>query len=138
MTGWRIRWQWFVGILVVRGARDPICNEGWAGELRLGGLVVVPDVAHSLVFTSPHALFEARRGFIERPAPQRVAHRGLQRQGGAIVYSAVEGLEFVAAIEERRCTDSMSGSLFAYSVEVRLDGRNYTGCVAHNPAMPAP
>jgi uncharacterized membrane protein len=72
------------------------------------------------------------------PAPQRVAHRGLQRQGGAIVYSAVEGLEFVAAIEERRCTDSMSGSLFAYSVEVRLDGRNYTGCVAHNPAMPAP
>jgi len=72
------------------------------------------------------------------PPPQRTVHGGLVRQGGAIVYSASEGPELVAVIDERRCVDSMSGSLFAYSIEVRNEGRSYAGCVAHNPAMPAP
>jgi len=70
--------------------------------------------------------------------PQRAGHGGLLRQGGSIAYAAAEGAEFVAVIYERRCVDSMSGSLFAYSVEVRSDGRTYAGCAAHNPAMPAP
>lgn len=72
-------------------------------------------------------------------APQRGAHGGLSRQdGGTVTYAAAEGPEFMAVIEERRCVDSLSGSLFAYSVEVRSDGRSYSGCAAHNPAMPAP
>lgn len=70
--------------------------------------------------------------------PQRTGHGGLLRQGGSIAYAATEGTEFVAVIDERRCVDPLSGSLFAYSVEVRSEGRTYAGCVAHNPAMPAP
>lgn len=70
--------------------------------------------------------------------PQRAGHGGLVRQGGSIAYAATEGTGVVAVIDERRCVDSMSGSLFAYSVEVRSEGRTYAGCVAHNPAMPAP
>ncbi len=72
-------------------------------------------------------------------APQRGAHGGLSRQdGGTVTYAAAEGPEFMAVIEERRCVDSLSGSLFAYSVEVRSEGRSYSGCAAYNPAMPAP
>lgn len=71
-------------------------------------------------------------------APLRAVHGGLLRQGDAIAYAAVDGPELVATINERRCVDSMSGSLFAYSIEVRSEGRSYMGCVAHNPAMPAP
>lgn len=70
--------------------------------------------------------------------PRRAGHGGLLRQGGSIAYAASEGTEFDAVIYERRCVDSMSGSLFAYSVEVRSEGRTYAGCAAHNPAMPAP
>ena len=71
--------------------------------------------------------------------PQRGAHGGPSRQdGGTVTYAAAEGPEFLAVIEERRCVDSLSGSLFAYSVEVRSEGRSYVGCAAHNPAMPAP
>lgn len=58
--------------LVVRGARDPICNQGWAErvarELRHGELALIPDVAHTLVFTSPKELFQTSRGFIDRAA----------------------------------------------------------------------
>jgi len=71
--------------------------------------------------------------------PQRGPHGGLVRQDGGIVsYAATEGPELLAVIEERRCVDAMSGSLFAYAVEVRSEGRSYSGCAAHNPAMPAP
>jgi len=28
--------------------------------------------------------------------------------------------------------------LFAYTVEVRSEGRAFVGCAVHNPAMPAP
>lgn len=70
-------------------------------------------------------------------APVR-AHRGPLRQGGTVAYAATEGTEFTVLIDERRCVDSMSGSLFAYSVGIRSEGRSYTGCIAHNPAMPAP
>lgn len=70
--------------------------------------------------------------------PLRVPHGGLARQGGSVTYAGIEGLEISAVIDERRCVDSMSGSLFAYSVEVRSEGRTYIGCAAHNPAMPAP
>lgn len=70
--------------------------------------------------------------------PLRVPHGGLARQGGSVTYASIEGLEISVVIDERRCVDSMSGSLFAYSVEVRSEGRTYIGCAAHNPAMPAP
>ncbi len=70
--------------------------------------------------------------------PQRAPHAGLVRQGGSISYAATEGPELSVMLDERRCIDSMSGALFAYSVEVRTEGRTYIGCAAHNPAMPAP
>jgi uncharacterized membrane protein len=44
----------------------------------------------------------------------------------------------VILIDERRCIDSQSGSLFAYSIQVRSEGRTMVGCAAHNPGMPAP
>ncbi len=69
---------------------------------------------------------------------QREAHGGLQRDGASLVYATTEGVEFRVTIEERRCVDSLSGSLFAYRVEVRSEGKSLAGCGAHNPAMPAP
>jgi uncharacterized membrane protein len=68
----------------------------------------------------------------------RVPHGGLEKQGAVITYVAAEGPEFQVSIDERRCIDSQSGSVFAYAVEVRSEGRSYAGCAAHNPAMPAP
>jgi uncharacterized membrane protein len=72
------------------------------------------------------------------PPAQRVPHGGLQKQGSTIAYVAADGAEFTAVIDERRCVDSQSGSLFAYSVEIKSEGRSFAGCAAHNPAMPAP
>jgi uncharacterized membrane protein len=73
------------------------------------------------------------------PALLRSAHGGLSRSGGAgVSYVGVDDPGFVAVFEERRCVDALSGSLFAYAVEVRSEGRSYVGCAAHNPAMPAP
>ncbi len=72
-------------------------------------------------------------------APLRNAHGGLSRPGGGSVsYTAADDPGFVATFEERRCVDPLSGSLFAYTVDVRSEGRSYAGCAAHNPAMPAP
>lgn len=68
----------------------------------------------------------------------RVPHGGLQKDGGTVSYVATDGPDLVVAISERRCVDSQSGSLFAYAVEVKSEGRTYAGCAAHNPAMPAP
>ncbi|MBL6616246.1 MAG: hypothetical protein ISP49_06385 [Reyranella sp.] len=69
---------------------------------------------------------------------QRVAHTGAQRQDGTIMYTAAEAPEPVILIDERRCVDSQSGSLFAYSIQIKNEGRAMAGCAAHNPAMPAP
>lgn len=72
-------------------------------------------------------------------AVPRTPHGGLQKEGAAIVYAGTEGPpDLTVTITERRCIDSQSGSLFAYAVEVKSEGRTYAGCAAHNPAMPAP
>lgn len=72
------------------------------------------------------------------PSAQRVPHGGLQRQDGTIIYTATDGPEPAILIDERRCVDSQSGSLYAYSVQIRSEGRTLLGCASHNPAMPAP
>ena len=69
---------------------------------------------------------------------QRVPHGGPQRSGGGLEYASADGTDLLVTIDERRCIDNQSGSLFAYVVEVRSEGRTYPGCAAHNPAMPAP
>lgn len=69
---------------------------------------------------------------------QRVPHGGPQKSGGGIEYASTDGTDLLVTIDERRCIDNQSGSLFAYVVEVRSEGRTYPGCAAHNPAMPAP
>jgi uncharacterized membrane protein len=77
-------------------------------------------------------------GLLGGTPTQRVAHGGPQRQDGSIMYQSAEGPEPVVLINEQRCVDSQSGSLFAYSVQVRTEGRTLVGCAAHNPSMPAP
>ncbi len=54
------------------------------------------------------------------------------------MYQSTEGAEPVILITEQRCVDSQSGSLFAYYVQIRSEGRSLVGCAAHNPSMPAP
>lgn len=56
--------------LVVRGQIDPICHEEWAEEVAYGipngRIVLIPKVAHTLVFTAPEQLANvARQFFIE-------------------------------------------------------------------------
>jgi 2-hydroxy-6-oxonona-2,4-dienedioate hydrolase len=55
-------------MLVVRGARDPICNQDWAETvarlLPRGRLAIIPEVAHTLVLTSPVELAAASRPFL--------------------------------------------------------------------------
>lgn len=77
-------------------------------------------------------------GLLGGAPTQRVPHGGAQRQDGTIIYTSTEGPEPVVLIDERRCIDPQSGSLFAYSVQVRSEGRTMVGCAAHNPGMPAP
>ena len=72
------------------------------------------------------------------PPAQRAPHGGPHRQDGTIMYTMADGSEPVILIDERRCVDSQSGSLFAYSVQIRSEGRTLVGCAAHNPGMPAP
>ncbi len=55
-----------------------------------------------------------------------------------MTYTAADDPQFSVMIDERRCTDRQSGSLYAYAVEVRSEGRTFVGCAVHNPAMPAP
>jgi 2-hydroxy-6-oxonona-2,4-dienedioate hydrolase len=59
-------------MLVVRGELDPICRQPWAETmtelLPRGSLVVLPDVAHTLVFTSPVELAEASAPFFDEVA----------------------------------------------------------------------
>jgi 2-hydroxy-6-oxonona-2,4-dienedioate hydrolase len=60
-------------MLVVRGAIDPICHQDWAEAvtrlLPQGRLIVIPDVAHTLVFTAPHELVAAARPFFDAASP---------------------------------------------------------------------
>lgn len=72
------------------------------------------------------------------PPTQRVTHGGPERQDGTIMYTSADGPEPVVLVNEQRCIDSQSGSLFAYSVQIRNEGRTLVGCAAHNPGMPAP
>ena len=57
-------------VLVVRGGRDPICRQGWAERaarsLPQGRLVVIPGVAHTLVFTSPLEMDRVCRPFLDK------------------------------------------------------------------------
>lgn len=59
--------------LVVRGEHDPICREGWAEQvaawLPRGRLVLIPAVAHTLVYTSPDELAAVCRPFIDELQP---------------------------------------------------------------------
>ena len=54
--------------LVVRGERDPLVPQRWAEEaVRLlpdGRLVVIPDVAHTLVYFAPSACARITRSFL--------------------------------------------------------------------------
>lgn len=58
--------------LIVRGEEDPICNQQWAeqvaGGLPNGTLEVIPEVAHTLVFTHPVELGEATHRFAQQIA----------------------------------------------------------------------
>src|SRR5258708_5352965 len=69
---------------------------------------------------------------------QRIAHGGPQKLGRAGTYAAADHPALTVMIDERRCVDPQSGSLFAYTVEVRSEGKAFVGCAVHNPAMPAP
>jgi uncharacterized membrane protein len=77
-------------------------------------------------------------GLLGGPPAQRVPHGGPQRQDGTIMYTSADGPESAILIDERRCIDPQSGSLFAYSIQIRSEGRTLVGCAAHNPSMPAP
>jgi uncharacterized membrane protein len=76
-------------------------------------------------------------GATQLPAP-RFAHAGMQRRDKAVVYVAQGGAAFDVTIDDRRCVDVSSGSLYAYRVTVVSEGKVYLGCGAHNPAMPVP
>jgi 2-hydroxy-6-oxonona-2,4-dienedioate hydrolase len=56
--------------LIIRGEHDPITHQEWSEELaRLvprGEVVVLPDMAHTLVLTHPGPLSAATREFLER------------------------------------------------------------------------
>jgi 2-hydroxy-6-oxonona-2,4-dienedioate hydrolase len=58
--------------LVVRGQHDPICRPEWAEQaaelLPDGRLVIIPGVAHTLVFTSPEQLSAVSVSFFEEAA----------------------------------------------------------------------
>ena len=65
-------------------------------------------------------------------------HGGPQKLDGAITYTAADGPESAVMIDERRCIDPQSGSLFAYAVEVRSEGAHSSAVRRTIPAMPAP
>ncbi len=71
-------------------------------------------------------------------AGARIVHGGLRRDAGRLLYAGSQPHEIRIMIEERRCIDGSSGSLFSYYVEVRSEGKSLSGCAAHNPAMPPP
>jgi 2-hydroxy-6-oxonona-2,4-dienedioate hydrolase len=56
-------------VLVVRGSEDPIANQRWCEELARrsprGQLAVIPEVAHTLVYTAPSELARVTRAFLD-------------------------------------------------------------------------
>ncbi|WP_090372733.1 alpha/beta fold hydrolase [Nitrosospira sp. Nl5] len=54
--------------LVIRGTEDLICRQDWAERfeqlLPNAELVLIPDAAHTVVFTHPEKLVSAARPFI--------------------------------------------------------------------------
>ncbi len=58
--------------LVIRGEHDPITHQAFAEllarRLPRGELLILPDVAHTLVFTAPVPLAEATRAYLEETA----------------------------------------------------------------------
>lgn len=56
-------------MLVVRGQIDPICHEEWAEEIARGipngRIALIPNVAHTLVFTAPEELATVARQFFQ-------------------------------------------------------------------------
>jgi uncharacterized membrane protein len=108
------------------GCRERFDHREWIG--------VGNDPSWRLEVTSRDMVI----GLLGGPPTQRVPHGGPQRQDGAIMYQSAEGPEPVILINEQRCIDSQSGSLFAYSIQIRSEGRTQVGCAAHNPGMPAP
>lgn len=58
--------------LVIRGEHDPIANQAFCETIvRLlprGRLLIIPDVAHTLVVTAPFQLAEATRAFVNEGA----------------------------------------------------------------------
>ena len=63
---------------VVCGARDPICNQRWCEEIvRLlprGQLVVIPEVAHTLVYTAPCELVRVTQPFLDEARQRSQEH----------------------------------------------------------------
>jgi 2-hydroxy-6-oxonona-2,4-dienedioate hydrolase len=63
--------------LVIRGTLDPICTQRWTEEiiskLPNGRLVLIPDVAHTLCFTSPTELLHAAQPFLDEVRPNMLA-----------------------------------------------------------------
>lgn len=56
-------------MLVVRGQIDPICHDEWAEEVAMGmpngRIALIPDVAHTLVFTAPEQLSAVAKQFFK-------------------------------------------------------------------------
>lgn len=54
-------------MLVVRGQLDPICHEDWAEQVARGipngRIAIMPDEAHTLVFTAPEKLAQTAAAF---------------------------------------------------------------------------
>jgi uncharacterized membrane protein len=77
-------------------------------------------------------------GVLGSQPAQRVPHSGPLKLDSTVTYAAADDPEFTVMIDEKRCVDPQSGSLFAYAAEVHSEGKTFTGCAVHNPAMPAP
>jgi pimeloyl-ACP methyl ester carboxylesterase len=72
-------------MLVVRGALDPICSQEWAEfvarRLPRGRLVVLPDVAHTLVYTAARELAAARLPLSRAPRDSEAERTTPANQG---------------------------------------------------------
>jgi|GEM_PF-1073652 len=69
-------------VLVVRGSDDPICNQEWAEKvtelLPKGRLEIMPDVAHTLVYTSGPQLAEVSLPFFREVERSVRGRTGIQ------------------------------------------------------------
>jgi uncharacterized membrane protein len=111
------------------GCRERFDQREWLGVGGGGN-----EASWRLEITSRDMMLSVAGG---QPA-QRVPHGGPQKLDSAVTYAAADNPEFTVMIDERRCVDPQSGSLFAYAIEVKNEGGAFVGCAVHNPAMPAP